>query len=653
MSLSETVDSYVRSAKRSYEEMEPGGEDHRDPPALREHWAFRLAGRNLDYEANERAGRRTLLERRFGSQASGSQDSGSKESGSQESGSQDSGAQESNTSPSRSVPRALSITAPQQPARNPEFVEGNPIAVQGARERPASLSPHYSPSSPLYAPSPLPGSSQTPSTSDFFAEFLPRDPLEFAGGAPSATPLPRYSPTRAENAMSESPRPLRLSPVFSDSSYHEPTTPWSSGMPNGWTVGTADRNASSLHYARNNPVRHYRSRYAITPEPRPAPVIDLTGESPEAAPSQNDAQLDGPHNLVEIEDVGGGIEEERGRPLVSGRGAQRLPRYEREIIDLSEEQPEPPRVQQEIIDLSETEQRHREIIGRSQERQAREDRESREREAARRSDGPRNERERRELSARSRERSTHRLPRYDREIIDLSDEDPLLPTAFGDGERPDIEFVFERTLPTPALPPRRIRDDFAGLFPARREPMGPNNRHQAAQADVANIPPARQQITPLINELLRASHFAPLSPLITRFGIEMDFATVGFDMGMEQEQEREPAYPIAIVPPSPAPQGFTRTPKEEEVMVCPNCDDELGVGNTDEKRQVWVVKKCGHVYCGECTKSRSIMSTSRKRDRATYDKEEPTVGPRPFKKCCVAGCEIKTTAKGTMVQLYL
>lgn len=46
--------------------------------------------------------------------------------------------------------------------------------------------------------------------------------------------------------------------------------------------------------------------------------------------------------------------------------------------------------------------------------------------------------------------------------------------------------------------------------------------------------------------------------------------------------------------PSPPPEGFTRNVKEDEVVVCPNCDEELGTGN-ETKQQIWVVKKCGHV----------------------------------------------------------
>ncbi|KAI9794895.1 MAG: hypothetical protein M1833_007342 [Piccolia ochrophora] len=47
-----------------------------------------------------------------------------------------------------------------------------------------------------------------------------------------------------------------------------------------------------------------------------------------------------------------------------------------------------------------------------------------------------------------------------------------------------------------------------------------------------------------------------------------------------------PAPPTYQSPP-PAREGFTRSPAEDDVIVCPNCDDELGVGESDEKRSVW------------------------------------------------------------------
>jgi hypothetical protein len=80
----------------------------------------------------------------------------------------------------------------------------------------------------------------------------------------------------------------------------------------------------------------------------------------------------------------------------------------------------------------------------------------------------------------------------------------------------------------------------------------------------------------------------------------MDFGQAAFDLGLgimgggeaTPEREREPS-PLPVLPP--APEGFTRNPAEEDVLVCPACDAELSVGEEEVKRQVWLVKKCGHV----------------------------------------------------------
>lgn len=75
--------------------------------------------------------------------------------------------------------------------------------------------------------------------------------------------------------------------------------------------------------------------------------------------------------------------------------------------------------------------------------------------------------------------------------------------------------------------------------------------------------------------------------------IRMDYGMVGFDLGMGMGIV-EPATPKYEAPPPPA-EGFTRSPEEDEEVVCPNCGDELAVGKDETKQQVWVVKSCGHV----------------------------------------------------------
>lgn len=47
--------------------------------------------------------------------------------------------------------------------------------------------------------------------------------------------------------------------------------------------------------------------------------------------------------------------------------------------------------------------------------------------------------------------------------------------------------------------------------------------------------------------------------------------------------------------PGLAAEGFTRNPGEDEEVVCPNCGKELAVGDEEVQRELWVIKQCGHV----------------------------------------------------------
>ncbi|KAL8801395.1 MAG: hypothetical protein Q9182_004509 [Xanthomendoza sp. 2 TL-2023] len=75
---------------------------------------------------------------------------------------------------------------------------------------------------------------------------------------------------------------------------------------------------------------------------------------------------------------------------------------------------------------------------------------------------------------------------------------------------------------------------------------------------------------------------------------DLDFVTQGFRMGDVPVRQPQPAPPTYDAP-SPARQGFTRSPKEEDVLVCPNCEDELGTGKDDIKRQVSTVENAQEV----------------------------------------------------------
>ncbi|KAF2806458.1 uncharacterized protein BDZ99DRAFT_95271 [Mytilinidion resinicola] len=125
---------------------------------------------------------------------------------------------------------------------------------------------------------------------------------------------------------------------------------------------------------------------------------------------------------------------------------------------------------------------------------------------------------------------------------------------------------------------------------------------------------------------------------------DLNFAAVGFDMGLERE--RPPPPPPTYKKPDPAPKGFTRSPVEDEILICPNCKDELCTGDSDLKKQVWLVKGCGHVYCGECTTHRQLKG------RKTKSRSTDNLPPA-FKTCVAEGCDKKVHHKTSMIQVYL
>ena len=75
---------------------------------------------------------------------------------------------------------------------------------------------------------------------------------------------------------------------------------------------------------------------------------------------------------------------------------------------------------------------------------------------------------------------------------------------------------------------------------------------------------------------------------------QLNFLQAAFNYEQPSRPQHQAPLPAYEVPPL-AQRGFTRSPGEDDVLVCPHCNDELGLGEHEEKRQVWVVKTCGHV----------------------------------------------------------
>jgi hypothetical protein len=101
---------------------------------------------------------------------------------------------------------------------------------------------------------------------------------------------------------------------------------------------------------------------------------------------------------------------------------------------------------------------------------------------------------------------------------------------------------------------------------------------------------ARRSTIMVVNGMNRASHFNSEadSSASSSFGSEM------LDVEMSGPEEGSATDASYQAPPTP-PLGFTRTPTVNDVLVCPNCDEELCVGDDDVAKQVWAIKACGHV----------------------------------------------------------
>jgi hypothetical protein len=75
----------------------------------------------------------------------------------------------------------------------------------------------------------------------------------------------------------------------------------------------------------------------------------------------------------------------------------------------------------------------------------------------------------------------------------------------------------------------------------------------------------------------------------------LNYEAQGFELIGAAHSSPPPRSSSPYKAPRAAAEGFTRKVEEDEMVVCPHCGDELGTGIDDLKRQIWVVKQCGHV----------------------------------------------------------
>ncbi|KAJ5558797.1 hypothetical protein N7535_009322 [Penicillium sp. DV-2018c] len=128
--------------------------------------------------------------------------------------------------------------------------------------------------------------------------------------------------------------------------------------------------------------------------------------------------------------------------------------------------------------------------------------------------------------------------------------------------------------------------------------------------------------------------------LMTSMPRGLDYAARAFAFSPPTQPASEPPQ-NRYKAPSPVPEGFTRVLSEDNVPTCPNCEEELGVGE-GLKQEIHVAKPCGHVYCGECARNRSISKSKKAASKS-----------KPFSKCQAPGCDKTVSPPRAMYQVFL
>lgn len=123
------------------------------------------------------------------------------------------------------------------------------------------------------------------------------------------------------------------------------------------------------------------------------------------------------------------------------------------------------------------------------------------------------------------------------------------------------------------------------------------------------------------------------------------------------------------IAPLPANAGFTRSPTEKDIVICPSCEEELvhskeidelvakkgGKAPTRKEREehpFWVIKECGHVYCNTCYQHRATP-VAKQPGNVSFRTSPPggKGGKKPL--CAVEGCESDVKNKEKWVGVFL
>lgn len=346
--------------------------------------------------------------------------------------------------------------------------------------------------------------------------------------------------------------------------------------------------ASSTHPRRGFDYRRPTSTSAAFPRPD---VVDLTADD-EVNDDTSGAQEQDMGDSSSI--FGSHLVHEFNRP----RHQQRLPRFGRPIIDLSEGS-SPPRNATSSSNSGESRRESRRALYR----------EDRITPGAHQGDASEvlHERRRHRVGrprpisyAEPPTPSPPRRPQPTQAEIDL--------TNSSDAIEDDVIFVSSRANPQPREPVRPAGRHVQGWSNSMEETMGMER--------ILGDPDRMSILRRVFNSFhgLRRFHSNNLAlvadlPSPGQFRQpDLNYNSPGFELRIDPDRTtpQTPAYQ----PPAPANDGFTRNPAKSEEVVCPSCGDELTQGLTEEKRQVWVVKSCGHVSNGSAV-NRSLTNVSK------------------------------------------
>ena len=219
------------------------------------------------------------------------------------------------------------------------------------------------------------------------------------------------------------------------------------------------------------------------------------------------------------------------------------------------------------------------------------------------------------------QRGAQRPPRFDRNIISIDDQEEETVDLREDS--PEIQFLTSRprsrSLSITRHPRQRSTIRQRRHTPATRSPVrltpqvslritgAPVEAHGHQNAGWLFHPfAARLNADTARTHEDESVEWENLSGGNFELPAHLNYLAPAFNLEQPTRRQTQPRLPT-YDPPTPAQDGFTRTPNEGDVLVCPNCDDELGLGDDEVKRQVWVVKACGHVCATPSTPIKLIQ----------------------------------------------